>query len=95
MDQFVFLSFPPLKKRKKFFEKLSSYDTPVILYESPHRLMKTLNELKNICGDHHAVVCKELTKIYEKIYRGTISEIIEQIEKDGVRGEYVIIVKNE
>lgn len=92
MDQFVFLGFPPLKKRKKFFEKCASYDTPVILYESPYRLMKTLNELKDACGDRAAVVCKELTKIYEKIYCGTISEIIERVMEDGAKGEYVIII---
>jgi len=89
MDKFVFLGFPPHKKgRQKFFKELSEYKYPVIIYESPHRIIKTLNELKNI-NDFDIVIGRELTKKFETIYRGKISEIIPKIEP---RGEFVIIV---
>lgn len=89
MDKFIFLGFPPHKKgRQKFFKELSDYKYPVIIYESPHRIIKTLNELKNR-GEFDIVVGRELTKRFETIYRGKISEIIPQIEP---RGELVIAI---
>jgi len=89
MDKFVFMGFPPHKKgRQKFFKELNEYKYPVIIYESPHRIIKTLNELKNI-NEFDIVVGRELTKKFETIYRGKISEIIPRIEP---RGEFVIIV---
>jgi len=89
MDKFVFMGFPPHKKgRQKFFKELSEYKYPVIIYESPHRIIKTLNELKNI-NEFDIVVGRELTKKFETIYWGKISEIIPKIEP---RGEFVIIV---
>lgn len=88
-DKFVFLGFPPHKKgRQKFFKELNDYKYPVIIYESPHRIIKTLNELKNI-GDFDIVVGRELTKKFETIYRGKISETISKIEP---RGEFVIAI---
>jgi 16S rRNA (cytidine1402-2'-O)-methyltransferase len=91
MDKFVFMGFPPHKKgRQKFFKELSEYKYPVIIYESPHRIAKTLNELKDI-GEFDIVVGRELTKKFETIYRGKISEIIPKIEP---RGEFVIVVNN-
>ena len=89
MDKFVFLGFPPHKKgRQKFFKELAEYKYPVIIYESPHRIMKTLNELSQI-NDFEIVVGRELTKKFETTYRGKISEIINQIEP---RGEFVIVL---
>ncbi|MDP2934617.1 MAG: 16S rRNA (cytidine(1402)-2'-O)-methyltransferase [bacterium] len=91
MDKFVFMGFPPHKKgRQKFFKELSEYKYPIVIYESPHRIIKTLNELKNI-GEFDIVVGRELTKKFETIYRGKISEIIPKIEP---RGEFVIVVNN-
>jgi 16S rRNA (cytidine1402-2'-O)-methyltransferase len=90
MDKFVFLGFPPHKKgRHKFFKELSEYKYPVIIYESPHRIIKTLNELKNV-AEFDIVVGRELTKKFETIYRGKISEIIPKIEP---RGEFVIAIR--
>ncbi len=95
MDKFIFLGFPPLKnKRKKFFEEIKNSIYPVVLYESPYRLIKTLKEIKELMSASEAVVGKELTKIHEKIYRGSIEQVIEEIEKDKIRGEYTIIIKN-
>lgn len=90
MDKFIFLGFPPHKKgRQKFFKEVNEYKYPVILYESPYRILKTLKELNNF-DNFDIVVGRELTKKFETIYRGKISEIIDKIEP---RGEFVIIVK--
>ena len=87
MDKFIFLGFPPHKKgRQKFFKEVAEQKYPVIIYESPYRIIKTLKELKDF-GNFDIVVGRELTKMFETIYRGKISEIIDKIEP---KGEFVI-----
>lgn len=94
MDKFVFMGFPPNKKgRKKYFEKLSNADYPVIFYESKYRIIKALEELAIICPTAKIVVGNELTKMFEKIYRGQLIEVLEKIKKDTTRGEYVVVIK--
>jgi len=94
MDKFVFLGFPPVKKkRKKFFAEVVNSKYPVIFYESPHRIIKSLAELRIINSQLSIVVCRELTKKFETIYRGTVKEILEQLEKEEIRGEFVVIVE--
>jgi len=89
MDKFVFLGFPPHKKgRNKFFKEVAEYKYPVVIYESPYRILKTLKELDN-AGNFSVVVARELTKKFETIYRGKIEEIINKIEP---RGEFVIVI---
>lgn len=93
-DKFLFLGFLPTKKhRKDFLQKIATSKYPVIFYESPYRVLKTLKELSVLSADFQVVVAKELTKVFEKIYRGSIKEIIEKIEREGIKGEYVIIIK--
>jgi len=93
MDKFVFLGFPPHKnKRKKFFQEVADSKYPVVLYESPHRILKTLKEL-NEAGKFDIVVGRELTKMFETIYRGEIKDIINRLEKEGPKGEFVIVVR--
>jgi len=92
MDKFLFLGFPPTKrKRKKFFEEVVDSRHPVIFYESPYRIIKTLKELAGNLKPE-IVVCRELTKKFETIYRGKIDEVIKKIEKDKTKGEFVVIV---
>jgi len=94
MDKFIFVGFPPTKrKRKKFFEEIINSKYPVIFYESPYRIMKTLNELKAINDKLPIVVCRELTKKFETFYRGEIEEVIKEIEKDKIKGEFVVVVE--
>lgn len=93
MDKFVFMGFPPhKKKRKKFFEEVVASKYPVIFYESPHRIIKTLSELRIMNNELRIVVARELTKKFETIYRGTIEEVLQQLEKDKIMGEFVVIV---
>jgi len=101
MDKFIFMGFPPAKrKRKKFFEEVIKSKYPVIFYESPHRIIKTLNELnlesEAVWGELEVLVCRELTKKFETIYRGKIKEVIEKINSpagEKIKGEFVVIVK--
>ncbi len=93
-DKFVFLGFPPHKnKRQKFFQEIAQSKLTTVFYESSHRIRKCLSELKKYLEPKaKIVVCRELTKIYETIYRGTIDEVIEKMKEE--RGEFVVIVKN-
>lgn len=102
MDKFLFLGFPPAKnKRQKFFEEVVSSKYPVIFYESPHRILKTLGELKEVRSfperkertSFQIVAGRELTKKFETIYRGTLDEVIEKIKNDSQKGEFVVAIK--
>jgi 16S rRNA (cytidine1402-2'-O)-methyltransferase len=98
MDRFTFMGFPPHKKgRKTYFEHIASSEYPIIFYESPHRIIRTLKELENAYAQHKAIcnliVCRELTKKFETIYRGAPAEVIPEIEKN-TRGEFVVISYN-
>ena len=93
MDRFLFLGFPPAKrKRKKFFKEVLESKCPVIFYESPYRIIKTLNELRIMNQELRIVVARELTKKFETVYRGNISEVLQKIEKDKILGEFVVVV---
>jgi 16S rRNA (cytidine1402-2'-O)-methyltransferase len=94
--QFVFLGYPPHQKgRKKFFEKIINFSIwPVVLYESPHRLEKTLKNLMEVLGENFKIIiCRELTKIYEEIWRGNISEALNYFKNKKVKGEFVLILE--
>jgi len=94
MDKFLFMGFPPVKKkRKRFFEEAANSKYSVIFYESPYRIIKSLTELRTIDNGLSVVVCRELTKKFETIYRGTVEEVLEKLEKGEVKGEFVVIVK--
>lgn len=95
-NNFVFLGFVPLKKgRQTFFQSLSDYDMPVIFYEAPHRIMKTLESLKeNLLIDRKVVVARELTKMFEEVVVGSSEEVLQYFvdHPDHVRGEFVVLV---
>ena len=94
-DKFMFLGFLPHKKgRETLFKRIADTEEAVVLYESPHRLMKTLESLKGSIGERHVVICRELTKIHESVVRGTALEVVQYYTEhpDQVRGEVVIII---
>ena len=98
VDRFTFLGFPPVKKkRQKFFQQALGYDHPVILYESVHRIVKTLTDLQDLASDQklQVIVGRELTKMFETIYRGTISEVLKELEADKVKGEFTIVINKQ
>jgi len=94
-DRFVFLGFPPHKKgRNKFFDMMALQGHTTIIFESTHRIIKTLNEIDKRLPNKKIIVGRELTKIYETIYRGTTSKVINQIEDSSKKGEFVIVISN-
>lgn len=89
-ERFTFLGFPPQKKgRQTFFTELAERPETLVLYESTHRIAKTLDALP---ADRHLVVCRELTKLHETIYRGTSSEVATQLASTSSKGEFVIVI---
>ncbi len=89
-DKFIFLGFPPQKnKRKAFFDKALSSEYTVCFYESRYRILKTLKELKQ----REIVVCRELTKKFESIYRGAADDVIKALQNDTTKGEFVVILR--
>ena len=92
MDKFCFFGFAPKKKRKAFFEKIREEENSIILYESPYRIEETLKDLEET-GEREIVLCRELTKKFETIYRGSIKEVREKLGKDNIKGEFVIVLK--
>jgi 16S rRNA (cytidine1402-2'-O)-methyltransferase len=93
-DRFLFEGFLPLKKGRQTKLRLLSTETrTIVLYESPHRIEKTLRELNAYLGERRCVVARELTKIHETFYRGTIEQIMGLIGKSESRGEFVIIIE--
>ncbi len=93
--QFTFIGFLPHKKgRQTAIAKLAKSDIPVVLYESPHRIIKFLAELGKIAPKAKVTIAREITKMHEEILAGTAKEVSERLEKKkGVRGEFVVIVE--
>ncbi len=85
---------PKSGRRKRKFEEIKGEKTVHVFYESPHRLLNFLKDLQEVLGNIQISVSKEMTKLYEKSYRGRIGSVIKEIMKDGVKGEYTIVVNN-
>lgn len=94
-SEFTFLGFLPHKKgRETLFKEISTMERTVAFYESPHRIMKTLDSLKKYIGERKVVIARELSKIYEQIVSGTPEEVEKYFieNKDKVRGEFVVLI---
>lgn len=93
-DEFLFLGFPPNKKgRQTYFDRVAATDSTMVFYESTHRILKTLDELAARCPDRQLMVGRELTKMYETLYRGTAAEITNQLNQTSTKGEFVVVVR--
>ncbi|MBJ8326026.1 16S rRNA (cytidine(1402)-2'-O)-methyltransferase [Streptococcus pacificus] len=90
----IFYGFLPRKasQQKAFFEQKHSYPETQIFYESPYRVKETLSNMLSVYGDRQVVVVRELTKLYEEYQRGSITEVIDFIEDNPLKGECLIIV---
>ena len=91
-ERFLFLGFPPHKnKRQKFFKEVAASEYTTVFYESNHRIQKCFTDLKEVLQpERHLCVCRELTKQFESVYRGTIDEIIAMNIPE--KGEFVVVI---
>ena len=94
-DKFVFEGFISTdnKKRREFAEMIVSEMRTVIIYEAPHRLMKTLEFLNELLQDRKVAVCRELTKTHEEVLRGTVADHISHFTDNEPRGEFVLVIE--
>ena len=90
----IFYGFLPRKsgQQKEFFESKKAYPETQIFYESPHRVKATLENMLEVYGDRSVVLVRELTKIYEEYQRGRISELIDYLAENSLKGECLLIV---
>jgi len=94
MDRFHFEGFLPVKKRRRArISELASESRTIILYESVHRLLKTLRELSDAFGERKVSVSRELTKKFEETVRGSFDDVIGHFETHNAKGEFVIVVE--
>jgi len=93
-DRFLFVGFPPPKSaaRRTFLAEFAGVRATLVFYEGASRLGDSLADMAAVLGDREAVVCRELTKLYETTYRGTLSELAADPALDAPRGEIVILV---
>ena len=92
-DRFVYLGFPPSKSgsRRRLLESVANERGTIVILESPHRLRASLNDILYVLGDRRIAVCRELTKIHEEVFRGTISQAIEYFTEP--RGEFTLVIE--
>jgi len=93
-DSFLFIGFFPhkLKKRRDILKQLESGRETLICYESPHRISESLRDILEVLGDREIVLTRELTKTYEEVLRGRVSEIQKQIENRRLKGEITLVI---
>ncbi len=94
INRFAFEGFLPVKKgRKTRFETLESETRTIVIYESPHRIQKTVGELLQYWGERRVVMAREITKIYEEFYRGSLSELKAYLQSKKIKGEIVLLIE--
>ena len=92
-DRFIYLGFLPHKAsgRRRLLESAVDEQGTIVVLEAPHRLLAALNDMLLILGDRKVAVCRELTKIHEEVFRGTISQAIEHFTEP--RGEFTLVIE--
>ena len=91
-NQFTFLGFPPNRSsaRKKWLRTLTSQTRPLIIFEAPHRLLGSLQDMAEVLGNRQVTVCREMTKAHQELVNGPILSVVEQLGRP--RGEFTIVV---
>jgi 16S rRNA (cytidine1402-2'-O)-methyltransferase len=92
MREFTFIAFLPRRagERKRLLETFATDPRTLVFFESPHRVLRSLADVRNILGDRNVAVCRELTKLHEEVFRGTISEALAHFTEP--RGEFTVVV---
>lgn len=95
LHAFTFRGFPPRKqgKRKRFLAVDVASPHTLVFYESPYRVLALVRDALEVYGDRKAALCNDLTKKFEAVHRGTLSELAERLEQEGAKGEYVLVVE--
>jgi 16S rRNA (cytidine1402-2'-O)-methyltransferase len=93
-DAFTFAGFPPSRqgKRRTFLTGMNALPGTLVLYEAPHRLLDTLNDIREVLGERQVIVARELTKVFEECIRGTATDVITAVSQGIVRGEVVLLI---
>ena len=93
-DRFIFEGFLPVKagRRLAHLHALRALERPIVLYESPHRLLKTLAAIEEVCGAIEITLLRELTKKFEEIRCGSPAQLIAHFAREGTRGEFTLII---
>ena len=94
-DRFIFEGFLPHKKgRQKRLQTMILEERTIVLYESPHRILKLLQELVNYeCGSRKVAVCRELSKLHEEVIRGTVNDALKHFTQKSPKGEFVVVLE--
>lgn len=94
-EEFTFIGFLPVKQsqRKRKLLELSSERRTLVFYEAPHRILQSLDDMFEVFGDRKVCIARELTKMFEEVLRGNLSQMIEKLENSKIAGEYVIVVE--
>ena len=94
-EEFRFVGFVPVKQgqRRKLLEGLARETCTIIVYESPFRVLKFLEDAHDLLGDRRLVVARELTKKFEEILRGTPAELLAQLQDRSIKGEFTIVIE--
>lgn len=94
MDEFTYCGFIPHKKgRETLFREIAARTTPTVCFESTHRIEKTLESLAKVLAPHRLLFCgRELTKMHETLYRGSVDEVRKQLQASSHKGEFVLII---
>ena len=95
-DRFCFEGFLPKKSnsRRKFIQSLQDEDRTLIFYESPYRIVATLQDFLDIYGERWVVVARELTKMYEEVMRGPLSEVLKTLSERKIKGEFTVLISS-
>jgi len=94
-EEFLFCGFLPPRKTERLrkLEELKYEKRTVVFYEAPHRLLETVEDMIEVFGDRKVMIAKELTKLHEKIMRGTLKDVYSKLQDSVIAGEYVIVLE--
>jgi 16S rRNA (cytidine1402-2'-O)-methyltransferase len=94
-SQFLYLGFLPRRQgaRRRLFKSVAHEPWTLVAFEAPHRLLETLNDALEVFGDRKVAACRELTKVYEEVFRGKLSQAIEHFTQP--RGEFTLVIEGE
>ena len=94
IDRFLFEGYLPRKKgRHKRLKELAAYKVTIVIFEGPHRVLKSLRDLRDTFGDRKATIGRELTKVHEEFIRGSLSDLIASFNERKPKGEFVILIE--